>query len=242
VKKTRLDRLLVQNGLAPNLEKARAIIGAGEVLINDSPADKAGFKYSPTAVVRIKEKIPYVSRGGLKLEKGLSHFKISPAGRTCMDIGASTGGFTDCLLQHGAEKVYAVDVAYGQLSWKLRQDKRVVVLERFNARKITSSHIAEAMELVVMDVSFISITKLIPSLIPLFSGNISILTLIKPQFELAKEDITAGGVIKDPELHRKAIRKIELFIEDAGLVSKGVVSSPILGPKGNREFLMMITD
>lgn len=241
-KDIRLDQLLLQRGLAPDLVKARAMIGAGEVLVDDSRADKAGCLYSSGAQVRVRDRIPYVSRGGLKLEKGLAYFKLSPQGKICADIGASSGGFTDCLLQHGAEKVYAVDVAYGQLSWKLRQDSRVVVLERFNARNITPSHIGEFINLAVIDASFISITKLIPPLITLFSDNVTILTLIKPQFELSKDKIPSGGVIKDPQLHQEAIHKIEQFVQRSGLKSMGHVPSPILGPKGNREFLMLITN
>ncbi len=240
-KNIRLDQLLVQKGLASDLDKARAMIGAGEVLVDDTRADKAGFLYPPAAQIRLKERIPYVSRGGLKLEKGLDHFKLSPQGKVCIDIGASSGGFTDCLLQHGADKVYAVDVAYGQLSWKLRQDKRVVILERFNARNITPTHIGETIDLGVMDVSFISITKLIPPLITLFSDNVTILTLIKPQFELTKDKIPPGGVIKDPLLHQEAIQKIDQFVQQSGLKNLGCVPSPVLGPKGNTEFLMLIT-
>ncbi|BCL60721.1 TlyA family rRNA (cytidine-2'-O)-methyltransferase [Desulfomarina profundi] len=240
-KNIRLDQLLVQKGLASDLDKARAMIGAGEVLVDDTRADKAGFFYPPAAQIRIKERIPYVSRGGLKLEKGLDHFKLFPQGKVCIDIGASSGGFTDCLLQHGADKVYAVDVAYGQLSWKLRQDKRVVILERFNARNITPTHISETIDLGVMDVSFISITKLIPPLITLFSDNVTILTLIKPQFELTKDKIPPGGVIKDPLLHQEAIQKIDQFVQQSGLKNLGCVPSPVLGPKGNTEFLMLIT-
>ena len=240
-KNIRLDQLLLDRRLAPDLEKARAMIGAGEVLVDDSRADKAGFLYPPDSRVRIKDRIPYVSRGGLKLEKGLAHFDISPQDKICIDIGASSGGFTDCLLQHGAGKVYAVDVAYGQLSWKLRQDSRVIVLERFNARNITPSHIHDDIELAVMDASFISITKLIPPLLPLFAEKIMILALIKPQFELSKEDIPSGGVVKDERLHQKAIHKIEEFVLTSGLKSRGYVPSPVLGPKGNKEFLILIT-
>ncbi len=217
------------------------MIGAGEVLVDDSLADKVGLLYPADAQIRVKDRIPYVSRGGLKLEKGLDHFNLSPQGKICVDIGASSGGFTDCLLQHGAEKVYAVDVAYGQLSWKLRQDNRVVIFERFNARNITPSHLGETIDLVVMDVSFISITKLISPIVTLFSQNVTILTLIKPQFELSREKIPPGGVITEPQLHQETIHKIEQFIRKSGLKSIGCVPSPILGPKGNREFLMLIT-
>jgi 23S rRNA (cytidine1920-2'-O)/16S rRNA (cytidine1409-2'-O)-methyltransferase len=242
VLKVRLDQLLIDFKLAPSLETARALIGAGEVCVDDRIADKPGCLYPCTATIRLKQRCPYVSRGGLKLEKGLAQFDIDPRDLICIDIGASTGGFTDCLLQHHAKKVYAVDVAYGQLSWKIRQDPRVVVLERFNARQITSRDLKdEKIDLAVMDVSFISITTLLPPLIQLFRRNVAILALIKPQFELARGEISDGGVINDPALHQKAIEKIVHWLEGNGLVSKGVVASPILGPKGNREFLIAIS-
>jgi 23S rRNA (cytidine1920-2'-O)/16S rRNA (cytidine1409-2'-O)-methyltransferase len=239
--KVRLDQLLIDLNLAPSLEAARAIIGAGEVYVDDRLADKPGGVYSSAAAIRLKDRCPYVSRGGLKLEKGLAHFQIDPRDAVCIDIGASTGGFTDCLLQHHARKVFAVDVAYGQLSWKIRQDPRVVVLERFNARQITSHDLNdERIDLAVMDVSFISITTLLPPLLHLFRGDITFLALIKPQFELPRE-ACSKGVVHDPALHRKAIEKIVGWVEGHGLVSKGVVPSPILGPKGNREFLITVT-
>lgn len=239
--KVRLDQLLIDLNLAPSLAAARAIIGAGEVYVDDRLADKPGGVHSRTVSIRLKERCPYVSRGGLKLEKGLAHFHIDPRDSVCIDIGASTGGFTDCLLQHHARKVYAVDVAYGQLSWKIRQDPRVVVLERFNARKIVSRDLDdEQIDLAVMDVSFISITTLLPPLLPLFRGDVTILALIKPQFELPREE-SCKGVVNDPALHQKAIEKIVRWVEGHGLRSRGVVASPILGPKGNREFLIAVT-
>jgi len=240
--KIRLDQLLIEKFLTNDLKKARAMIGAGEVYVNDKISDKAGKIFSPDSHIRIKQKCPYVSRGGLKLQKGLSHFNISPAGKICIDIGASTGGFTDCLLQHNAKKVYAVDVAYGQLSWQIRQNERVVVLERFNARNISQSNIDEPIDIAVIDASFISLTKLIPPLIPLFNKKITILTLIKPQFELPREKITAGGVIKDEELHNEAVAKVQGFIQQLNLLCRGWTESPILGPKGNKEFLMLISN
>ena len=240
--KVRLDQLLCSLNLAPSLENAQALIGAGQVYVNDQIADKSGFLYSPTADVRLKERCPYVSRGGLKLAKGLSHFHLHPDNWTCIDIGASTGGFTDCLLQHNVGKVYALDVAYGQLSWKIRQNPKVVVFERFNGRKLTIDDISpDLIDLAVMDVSFISITTLLPPLLPLFKEKIRVLALIKPQFELAKEEVGIGGVVSDPALHEKAIRKIELFVAHLGLVSLGTIASPVLGPKGNREFLIFCT-
>ncbi len=240
--KVRLDQLLCDCNLVSSLETARAMIGAGQVYIDDRIADKPGSLYPTTANIRFKERCPYVSRGGLKLEKGLVHFRINPENWTCIDIGASTGGFTDCLLQHNARKVYAIDVAYGQLSWKIRQNSKVVVLERFNARNISREDIhQEEINLAVMDVSFISITALLPSLVRLFQKQVTILALIKPQFELPRDSVGNGGVVTDPTLHQQATEKIQHFIEGLELISLGVIPSPILGPKGNREFLILIT-
>ena len=238
--KVRLDQLVVERGLAPTIEKARGIIGAGLVLVNDEPADKAGMSYLATCAIRLRKKCPYVSRGGLKLEQALSYFAINLEKTICADIGASSGGFTHCLLEHGAPKVFAVDVAYGMLDWKMRSDDRVVVMERFNARKLTRDDIGEAIDLAVMDTSFISITKIIPALLPLFEeGGVDIIALIKPQFELEKHEVE-GGVVRDPELHQKAIDKIVDFVTERGLNFEGPTPSPILGPKGNREFLLRI--
>ena len=239
--KIRLDQLLQEKGLASDLKIAKGMIYAGEVFVNEAVSDKPGQLIAPDSKIRVKQKCPYVSRGGLKLEKGLSHFNISPAGKVCIDIGASSGGFTDCLLQQRASKVYAVDVAYGQLAWKIRQDQRVVVMERFNARNISRADINEDIQLAVIDVSFISITKLLPSLLSLFSGEVSIIALIKPQFELAKNKISAGGVVTDVNLHLEAIAKIEQFVKHFDMTSRGWIQSPILGPKGNKEFLLLIT-
>jgi 23S rRNA (cytidine1920-2'-O)/16S rRNA (cytidine1409-2'-O)-methyltransferase len=240
--KDRLDQILVSRKIAETVETAKAMIYAGEIYIEEQISDKPGRLYCTDISIRVKEKCPYVSRGGLKLEKALAHFSISPAKLICLDIGASTGGFTDCLLQHKAQKVHAVDVAYGQLAWKIRQDPRVVVLERFNARAITAKDInGDMIDLAVMDVSFISLTALLPQLTKLFAGEIAIVALIKPQFELARHEVGQRGVVSEPLLHQKAIEKIERFVRQAGLVSRGTVPSPILGPKGNREFLIHIT-
>lgn len=239
--KQRLDEILVVSGLAENLIKARALIGAGQVLVNEQMADKAGSSFNPDVKIQIKPSCRYVSRGGLKLKGALDAFDYDPSGQLCADIGASSGGFTDCLLQHGARKVYAVDVGYGQLDWKLRQDPRVVVIERFNARKIDKDQIPEAIELAVIDSSFISLTKLIPPLLPLFGEEIHLIALIKPQFELPREKIPKGGVVVDPLLHEEAIAKILRFSETLGLICQGVIRSPIVGPKGNSEFLIHLT-
>lgn len=237
--KIRLDQLLLQRDLVQDKDKARALIGAGEVLVNEIRIDKAGYLCDASASIRLKAHCPYVSRGGLKLEKGLEYFKIELYGKVCLDVGASSGGFTDCLLQHGAQKVYAVDVAYGQLDWKIRQNPAVVVLERCNARKLTPAFFTEPLDLAVMDASFISITKLIPPLLPLFR-SFALLALIKPQFELPREKVPPGGVVLQEELHEEAIKRVTEFAQLSGLKSAGTVASPLLGPKGNREFLIYL--
>lgn len=210
--------------------------------VNDTVSDKPGLLLKPSVVIRLKEKCPFVSRGGFKLQGALAHFNQPVEGLVCLDIGASSGGFTDCLLQRGAKQVYSIDVAYGQLAWKIRQDDRVEVLERFNARKLTPSDINHAdVGLAVMDVSFISLTKILPVLFELFSGPVAIIALVKPQFELPKSDIGPGGIVTDPELHQKAIIKIQDFAQSFGLIGDQIITSPILGPKGNTEFLIHIT-
>jgi 23S rRNA (cytidine1920-2'-O)/16S rRNA (cytidine1409-2'-O)-methyltransferase len=239
--KARLDQLLLDRQLARSLAEAQAMIGAGEVCVEDRKADKPGKLYPSTVALRLKEKCPYVSRGGLKLAKGLSYFDIDARDKVCIDVGASTGGFTDCLLQQGAARVYAIDVAYGQLAWKIRQNPKVVVLERFNAKNISAKDIAgDSLNLAVMDVSFISLTNLLAPIASLFTSAVAILALIKPQFELPKRLVGDGGVVVDPALHRQAIDKIADFAEQIGLRIKGVTDSPILGPKGNREFLIFV--
>ncbi len=240
--KIRLDEILVQRGLAQTLEKAQAMIGAGEVFVNETVADKAGIEYVSDVCLRVKEKCRYVSRGGLKLEKGLEYFQVEVENAICLDVGASSGGFTDCLLQNGAPTVFAVDVAYGQLDWKIRQDKRVVVFERFNAKNLKKDTFRQPIDLAVMDTSFISITRIIPNLLSLFSDKgIKILALIKPQFELPKGKVGKGGVVREPALHQEAIDKIAHFAVSSGLTFHGTVKSPILGPKGNTEFLTYLT-
>lgn len=240
--KIRLDKLLVARGLVETRQKAQAIIGSGQVLVAGQVVDKAGSQVDEELEIIIKGKAcPFVSRGGLKLDKGLDYFDIDPSGLICADIGASTGGFTDCLLQNGAALVYAVDVGYGQLDWKLRQDPRVVVLERTNARYLSSDNIPQPLDLAVIDAAFISIKLLIPALLPLFGDNpVSILSLIKPQFEVGKGKVGKGGVVSDPLLHNEVIESIKDFIAGLGLSHRGVTDSPILGPKGNKEFLIHI--
>jgi 23S rRNA (cytidine1920-2'-O)/16S rRNA (cytidine1409-2'-O)-methyltransferase len=241
--KVRLDKLLLERKLAPTRQKAQALIAAGHVLVNDKLADKAGIMVDYSAEIKVKETCPYVSRGGYKLEAGLSFFRIDPTDSICLDIGASTGGFTDCLLQNGAARVYAVDVGYGQLAWKLRQDPRVVVMERTNARNLTVADFKDRIDLAVIDASFISLKILIPPLLPLFREKISVIALIKPQFEVGRGKVGKGGVVRDPALHEKVINEIIDFCKTSKLQSCGVTPSPILGPKGNKEFLIhLISD
>jgi len=238
--KIRLDKLLLEKRMAATRQKAQALIAAGQVLVNNRTADKPGTMVEDSVTVEVKESCPYVSRGGYKLEAGLEFFNISPAGLVCLDIGASTGGFTDCLLKKGAAKVYAVDVGYGQLAWELRQDSRVVVMERTNARYLKTGDFEDLIDLAVIDAAFISLKLLIPPLLPLFRKQIAILALIKPQFEVGRSRVGKGGVVRDPELHREVIDEIMFFCKTLGLESRGVTPSPILGPKGNREFLIYL--
>lgn len=240
--KLRLDRLLQLRDLAPTRQKAQALIAAGQVCVDDHLADKAGYLFPEDCRIEIKgNDCPYVSRGGLKLAGGLDHFGIDPTGLICGDIGASTGGFSDCLLQRGAAKVYAIDVGYGQLAWKLRSDPRVVVLERTNARHLTPADLPESFDLAVIDASFISLRILLEPVLRLVASGGAILALIKPQFEVGKGQVGKGGVVRDPELHEAAIAKIEEFGRGLGLTSHGHCPSPLLGPKGNKEFLIYFT-
>lgn len=237
--KVRLDKLLVSKKLVASRQNAHAMIGAGRVFVNGNLADKAGSMFPAESNIEIKgETNPYVSRGGLKLAEGLRYFRIDPKNFICADIGASTGGFTDCLLQHGASKVYAIDVGYGQLAWGLRNDHRVVVMERTNARYLKKGDIPESLDLAVIDAAFISLKLLIPPLFVFFSGRVSIIALIKPQFEVGKGLVGKGGVVRDAGLHENVIAEIENFAVSLGLIRGGVTQSPILGPKGNREFLI----
>ena len=241
--KVRLDKLLLEKSLAPSRQKAQALIAAGQVLVDSRPVDKAGTMVENSAAIEVKETCPYVSRGGYKLEAGLEFFNIRVAGAVCLDIGASTGGFTDCLLKNGAAKVYAVDVGYGQLAWELRQDTRVVVMERTNARYLKIEDLEDLLDLAVIDAAFISLKLLIPPLLPLFKKRISILALIKPQFEVGRGMVGKGGVVRDPALHQDVIDGIIAFCHTLGLQNLGVTPSPILGPKGNKEFLIhLISD
>ena len=235
----RLDKLLVDRGLVPSRERARALILAGQVVVDERRVDKAGAQVPLECEVRLKgEDIPYVSRGGLKLAKGLDAFGVDPRGRVAVDVGASTGGFTDCLLQRGAAKVYAVDVGYGQLAWKLREDPRVVNLERTNIRELTPDRLPERPDLAVIDASFISLDKVLPSTLGLLAPEAEIIALIKPQFEVGKGEVGKGGVVRDPQKHAAVVERVRELGESLGCAVLEVVESPILGPKGNREFLI----
>jgi 23S rRNA (cytidine1920-2'-O)/16S rRNA (cytidine1409-2'-O)-methyltransferase len=237
--KIRLDRLLVERGLAESREKAQAVIFAGQVLVNGRKLDKAGALAPEDAEIRILGETPrYVGRGGLKLEAALNEFGVSPEGKTALDIGASTGGFTDCLLQHGCKKVYAVDVGYGQMAWKLRQDPRVVVIERTNIREMDPSLVPEPADLAVIDVSFISLEKVIPPVLAFMRPDAEIIALIKPQFEVGKELVGKGGIVRDEAARTAAVARIAKFMSGRGLEVKGVIPSPITGQDGNVEFLI----
>lgn len=238
----RLDRLLVERGHCSSTKDAAGLIMAGSVFIDETVADKPGSLVSPDTEVRIKERLPFVSRAGLKLQGGLNYFGIDPEGWICIDIGASTGGFTDCLLQSGAKRVYAVDVAYGILDWKIRSDSRVVTMERTNGRNLTRDDIQELIDFCVIDTSFISLTRIIPALIPLFgAAEIRILALVKPQFELPRHKVGAGGIVEHEEARLEAVDKVIAFAEEHGLGNRGYVESPIRGTKGNQEYLLYLT-
>ena len=239
--KERLDKLLLDRGLASSRERARGFIMAGQVVVNDHVADKAGQLVAMDADIRLKGDIlPYVSRGGLKLQKALDEFGIDVAGMVVLDVGASTGGFTDCLLQRGATKVYAVDVGYGQLAWKLRQDHRVVNIEKTNIRYLTKDKLAELPDFAVIDASFISLDKVLPSTLSLLKEEGELVALIKPQFEVGRGEVGKGGVVRDPAKHREVIHGVQALAESLSLEVCGVTESPILGPKGNREFLIYL--
>jgi len=238
MKKVRLDQLLFDMGLAPSREKAKTVIMAGNVFVDGQRVDKPGTAVDPEKNIEVRgETLPYVSRGGLKLEKALRVFGYDPAGMTCIDCGASTGGFTDVLLQNGAKKVYAVDVGYGQLAWKLRNDERVVNMERTNVRYVTSEQIPEVLDLAVMDLAFISIKLVIPAVASLLKENGDILCLIKPQFEAGREKVGKKGVVRDPKVHLEVLESFLEFVPQAGFSVLGLSFSPIRGPEGNIEYL-----
>lgn len=239
--KERLDVLLVKKGLAPSREKAKTMIMEGNVFVNNQREDKAGTNIPEDAVIEIKgNTLKYVSRGGLKLEKAMTHFGISLEDKICMDIGASTGGFTDCMLQNGAKKVYAVDVGYGQFAWKLRTDERVVCMEKTNIRYVTPEDIADVLDFASVDVSFISLAKVLPAAKELLRDEGEMVCLIKPQFEAGREKVGKKGVVRDPAVHREVIEKVIADARELGFSILHLEYSPIKGPEGNIEYLVHI--
>ncbi|TAG10301.1 MAG: TlyA family RNA methyltransferase [Verrucomicrobia bacterium] len=237
MKKERIDALLVLRGLCDSREQAKRLVLAGEVMCGDHRIDKPSTQFAIDAPISVKEKPRFVGRGGFKLEGALDHFQINPDGWICIDIGASTGGFTDCLLQRGALRVHAVDVGTNQLVWKLRNDPRVVVKEQFNARHMEPADIGESCRLAVMDLSFISLTHVLPAVGKVLEPCGEIICLIKPQFELGREEIGKGGIVRDAAAHQRAIEKIRTFCDQQAWQWRGVVPSPITGMDGNQEFL-----
>jgi len=240
--KERIDKLLTDRGLAPSRTKAQAMVMAGVVLVNDLRVEKPSQTFESDSNIRIKGDTPdsrYVGRGGLKLERALYAFNIDPQGLTCLDIGSSTGGFTDCLLQHGAAHVTAVDSGTNQLDWRLRSDPRVDVRENTNARELMREEFFLPFDLAVMDVSFISVKKILPVLMPLLIENGRIIVLIKPQFEVGKGEVGKGGVVRDPEKHDRVVREVNEFARAIGMTPAGLIESPIYGAEGNKEFLAL---
>lgn len=236
--KTRLDVLLVERGLAPSRERAQAMLLAGNVRVNGKPMDKPGTRLAADALIELAgENLRYSSRGGLKLEGALDDSGVTTQDKTCLDVGSSTGGFTDCLLQHGARRVYAIDVTISQLDWKLQKDPRVVTIER-NARYLKPEDVGEPVDLVTMDVSFISVTKVLPAIPPLVKAGGDFLILIKPQFELEKQQIGKGGIVRDPALQEKAVASVISAATALGLEIVGVRPSRITGTEGNQEFFL----
>jgi 23S rRNA (cytidine1920-2'-O)/16S rRNA (cytidine1409-2'-O)-methyltransferase len=240
LKKVRLDYLLVERELAESREKARALILSGKVIVDNTVVSKAGKLIQPAAEIKVTQKIPYVSRGGLKLEAALKELNINVEGKTAMDVGSSTGGFTDCLIQHGIKKVYAVDVGYGQLAWTIRNNPKVIPLEKTNIRYLRKNLIKDDVNVVTIDVSFISLLKVIPKVSEFMRKDGEIIALIKPQFEVKRKDVGKGGVVKDEEKRREVVLAIMDACVQMGFEVQGVIKSPVLGPKGNAEFLLYL--
>jgi 23S rRNA (cytidine1920-2'-O)/16S rRNA (cytidine1409-2'-O)-methyltransferase len=243
--KTRLDKLLVERGLTPSRERAQALILAGKVLVNDQKMEKAGATVDTDSSLRLLgEDLRYVSRGGLKLEHALEHWHIDLAGKACLDVGASTGGFTDCMLQHGAARVIAVDTGYGQMDFRLRNDARVRLLEKTNARYLTAEQVGEAVDFIALDVSFISATLVLPAVVRTFRREAPpeavrlIVVLVKPQFEVGRELVGKGGIVRDEQAQRSAVTKVAAKLRELGYARTEWIDSPILGMEGNREFLL----
>jgi 23S rRNA (cytidine1920-2'-O)/16S rRNA (cytidine1409-2'-O)-methyltransferase len=237
INKERLDKLLVTRGLAETRAKAQSLILAGQVFSGQQRLDKAGQSVPIDVDLTIREPAPFVSRGGLKLAAALDHFGVEVIGKTCLDIGASTGGFTDCLLQRGAARIVAIDVGRGQLDWKLRQDSRVELREGVNARYLSPDDFTDRFDIVTADVSFISLTKILPVVPPLLGEQAVVITLIKPQFEVGREEVGKGGIVRDDAAQRRVVAEITSFAAGLGMRAIGVIDSPILGADGNREFL-----
>jgi 23S rRNA (cytidine1920-2'-O)/16S rRNA (cytidine1409-2'-O)-methyltransferase len=238
-----VDRLLVERGLAPSRTRAQALVMAGLVLVGEQRVEKPSETYPPDAPLRVRgaedPASRYVGRGGLKLEKALSEFGLDARGLTCLDVGASTGGFTDCLLQHGARRVVALDVGHNQIAWRLRTDPRVEVREGVNARHLRPEDFKERFDLAVMDVSFISATKILPALVPLLKEGGRLIVLVKPQFEVGRGEVGKGGVVRDPAQHARVIDEVNACARSLGLRVRGVTESPVTGADGNREFLAL---
>ena len=240
--KKRLDVLLTEQGYADTRSKAQAIIMSGNVYVNGQKADKPGVAYEETVQLEVRGSVcPYVSRGGLKLEKALRDFGVKPVDYVCSDSGASTGGFTDCLLQQGARKVFAIDVGYGQLDWKIRSDERVVVMERTNIRYVTPEDLGEPLDLSVIDVSFIGLEIVLPTIKTLLKPTGQVLCLIKPQFEAGKENVGKKGVVRDPKIHKMVLDNFVSLVDGLGFKILGLTFSPVKGPEGNIEFLGHLT-
>ncbi|MDT5159089.1 MAG: rRNA (cytidine1920-2-O)/16S rRNA (cytidine1409-2-O)-methyltransferase [Acidobacteriota bacterium] len=243
MKRERVDRLLVERGLAPTRTRAQALVMAGRVLVGERRVEKASESFPPDAPLRVRgDEDPasrYVGRGGLKLEKALLEFRIDPRGFVCLDVGASTGGFTDCLLQHGASRVVALDVGHNQIDWSLRTDVRVEVREGVNARNLRAEDFRERFDMVTMDVSFISATKILPALVPLLKEGGRVVVLVKPQFEVGRGEVGKGGVVRDPAQHARVVEEVNTAARSLGLAVRGVTDSPITGADGNREFLAL---
>ena len=240
--KKRLDIMMVEQGLAPSREKAKAYIMAGEVYVNGQKEDKAGSMFAETAKLEVRGKtLPYVSRGGLKLEKAMKNFGVTLKDKVCMDVGASTGGFTDCMLQNGAVKVYSIDVGYGQLDWKIRSDPRVVVMERTNIRYVTPEQLGEPLDLSVVDVSFISLKLVLPVIKTLLKPTGQVLCLIKPQFEAGKEKVGKKGVVREKSTHKEVLDNFVALADELQFKILGLTFSPVKGPEGNIEFLGHLT-
>jgi 23S rRNA (cytidine1920-2'-O)/16S rRNA (cytidine1409-2'-O)-methyltransferase len=238
--KTRLDKFLVEHGLAPSRERAQALILAGRVLVNEQKVEKPGANVAADAVVRLLgDDLRYVSRGGLKLEAALAYWQIDLNGRACADVGASTGGFTDCMLQHGAAAVLAIDTGYGQIAHKLRVDPRVMLLERTNARHLQAKQVTISVTFLAMDVSFISATLVLPAVVRAMHPALKeAVVLVKPQFEAGREHVGKGGIVRDPEAHRLAVERLRAAVAELGGEEIEVMDSPVLGAEGNREFLL----